>query len=466
MFQLTSRQRFAFYFTLYLFIFIIILYSLFFTIFNFMTNYQIKKSLFEHMREIISNRLVIENNQITFKKDSDGSSLREFLVNEDLAAVFFDSQNNLIRSYGFFAITNNLNLEKKIKPLVKQVIISKKFSETKLEWDTLKLKAFAVPLIYKKNISGVMILAKSISDYEVFQQTMLTVFAILGTVTLIGSFLIGSRLAFKIFLPIRELTTAIEQLDFEKSEIYVNVKGNSKDELIILASKFNEMTDRLRDMNRRQKEFIANVSHELKTPLTRAITSVDLVKSDNQNLYELKLIKDDLFHINLIIEKLLLLTKMKKDIHISTKPQTITVTPLFNRLKILFDAQLIAKKLTLIGVFPQKILINLPVEFLEIIFSNLISNAIKFSHPNKIIRFIIKEIDNNLVMRLVDQGIGMSTEEINHMFKRFYQSNQNDVKTGYGIGLSLVKLICDLYKIQLKVNSEVNNGTTITLVFS
>ncbi|MFA6532977.1 MAG: HAMP domain-containing sensor histidine kinase [Patescibacteria group bacterium] len=466
MFQLTSRHRFAVFFTLYLFIFILILYSLFFAIFNFMVDYQIKKSLSEHMNEIINNRLVIDNNIITFKKDSDGSSLREFLVNEDLAAIFFDSKNNLVRSYGIFTVDNNQSMGKNIIPNVKQVITSKKLLQTKISWNSLQLNTFIVPLINDGRISGVMVLAKSISDYIIMRQTMITVFSVLGMATLLGSFFVGYILSFKTFLPIRKLTNTIEQLDFEQSEIHVHVKGNPKDELIILATKFNDMTDRLRDMTKRQKEFIANASHELKTPLTRAITSLELIESENKNLGEIKHIKDDLFHINTILEKLLLLTKMKKDIYISTRPQKILMLPMFERLRKLFAVILYEKHLQLLGTFPQTIEVVLPVEFLEIMFSNLISNSIKFSSPNKIIKLNVKEINKKLVIQVKDQGSGMNKDEIDQMFKRFYRGNQINKEAGHGIGLSLVKQICDLYGIKIDVVSVKKIGTTVTLTFS
>lgn len=465
MFQLTSRHRFAVFFTLYLFVFILVLYSLFFAIFNFMADYQIKKGLFEHMKEIINNRLVIDNNKIAFKIDSDGSSLREFLVNEDLAAIFFDSKINLIRSYGVFSVNNDQNINKYVTPLINQVVASKKLEETKITWNSLKLSAFVVPLIYKGKIAGVMILAKSTSDYITAQHTMLTVFVILGLATLVGSFFVGYTLAFKTFLPIRKLTNTIEQLDFEQKETHVHVSGNPKDELVILASKFNDMTDRLSDMTKRQKEFIANASHELKTPLTRAISSLELIESENKNLYEIKHIKNDLFHINTILEKLLLLTKMKKDIHISTHPQKILMSTLFERLKKLFTKDLIDKHLELKVIFPPTIEVILPTEFIEVIFSNLISNAIKFSPPNKTIQLLVKEINNKLVIKVTDQGEGMSKAEINQMFNRFYRGDQDGKEIGYGIGLSLVKQICDLYRIQLDVDSIKNIGTSITLTF-
>lgn len=466
MFQLTSKERFAVFFTLYLFVFILILYSLFFAIFNFMVDYQIKKGLTEHMNEIIDNRLVIIDNQITFTKNSDGSSLREFLVNEDLAAVFFDPKNNLVRSYGVFTIKDDQSMEKNLKPLVKRVIDSKKLIESKFVWHSLKLNSFIIPLVYKGNISGVMILAKSTSDYVIMQQTMLTVFSILGVATLLGSFLVGYNLAFKTFLPIRKLTNKIESLDFEHDELQVQVTGNPKDELVILAKKFNEMTDRLKDMTRRQKEFVANASHELKTPLTRAITSLELIGTEHKNSQELELIRNDLFHINTILEQLLLLTKMKKDIHISTKPHTILMAPLFERLRKLFVSNLFEKHLKLTGSFPQEIKVILPVEFLEIISSNLISNAIKFSPPNKTVHLNVSEINKKLVLKVIDQGSGMNKEEIGQMFRRFYRGDLSKNEDGHGIGLSLVKQICDLYKIQIDVDSKKNIGTTITLTFS
>jgi signal transduction histidine kinase len=224
------------------------------------------------------------------------------------------------------------------------------------------------------------------------------------------------------------------------------------------------MLSRLGDMAGRQKAFIANVSHELKTPLARAISSLDLLSQDSRDAKkEADLIREDLFEINNLIERLLLLVRMRKDKQID-KPRIILLKDFFEKLKKVFKIQLINKQITLNISGEEKGEFFIPKEYLNIIFSNLLLNSIKYSHSRTNIYISSFKDNGKMVISIADAGIGMDNEEAKRMFERFFRG-KGVRGEGYGIGLSLVKQICSLYNIEIKVVSRKDKGTTISLHF-
>lgn len=463
--RLTTRQKFALSFTLYIFSFLIILYTLFFVIFTFMSNYQMRKDLSDDIREIVDSHLLLDNKEIIFRKDKQGASLRQFLINENSSAIIIDSKKSIVRSYGSFTFNdpNRKQYESIIVPLVNQVAKTKLLKETQIIWNKENFKTVIVPLQSKNTFIGTLVLAKSMTDFYGIQQIIIAVFLTLGILSLSGSFIVGYALARRTLNPLIKLAKVVEGMDLDRFDTILQVEGHPQDELVFLVQRFNDMMDRLRDMASRQKEFIANASHELKTPLTRAITSLEVLESSPNISTEIPLIKEDLFHINDLLNKLLLLTKLKKSSHSPTKIHTINVEKILHTIRKQFKDQLEKKHITLSTTFPNFIVTILPYEYLEIILSNLISNSIKYSASGKTITVTTKTSGSHTAIEIQDQGIGMNDEEIRHMFDRFYRGKTlSNKERGYGIGLSIVKQICDIYNIDMNVSSQKEKGTKIS----
>src|SRR3989344_3383998 len=384
MFRLTTRFKFALIFSFYVLCFLISIYFIFIVILNFMVDYQFKKDLAEQSTDIINNHLFFEEARVVFKKDSEGSTLKEYLLTHQSSAVFLDNQDIVLRSYGFLAL-NDQNLKNFINN--------------------------------RKDVAS--------PDYQ-------------------------------------KMIEVIDKVEFDKLEQMLNVTGNPRDESVRLGNKFNEMLLRLDDMAKRQKAFVANASHELKTPLTRAISSLDLITSGSaKDKEELNLVKEDLFAVNEILERLLVLTKLKMDVHGLTKSYNLKSEELFGYLEKQFQNQLSQKKIDFKGEFTGIVSVAIPKEYLQIILTNLLSHAIKHSVPGSSIYFSVSKNQDKTTISIRDEGKGMSKEELKHIFDRFYQGETPE--KGYGIGLSIVKQICNLFKIEVKVESEKDVGTKIKL---
>lgn len=463
--RLTTKQRFAFIFSLYVFCFLALLYAIFMVIFDLTLNNQLKKTIVLESKDIINNNLVLDNNELIFKQDLAGGSLKEYLLLHNTSAIFLDKQKNVLRTYGLFAVNNDKNDYGKFKQLSDSVSKNTKTLDMQTEWNDRQLITVVVPLVRNKNIVGFMVVGKSLEEFSSLKQTMSEIFISLGVLNLIGSFLIGYTLVSSTFNPIKRMMRIIDKMELDQLDEYIEIQGHPKDEIVRLARKFNEMTTRLRDMADRQKSFITNASHELKTPLTRAISSLELLSpNSSEDKEELLLMKQDLFHINSMFEKLLLLTKPKKDIQNVTSAYLLRTEVIVAELRKEFEKELGDKKIMLFTKHPAEIKLSIPKEYFLIIIINLLSNAIKYSGSGIRIFLEIIQLDEGLKVIVKDEGSGMTSDELDHMFDRFYRGNGTYPKEkGYGIGLSLVKQICDLYRIDVTTQSEKGTGTTITL---
>jgi len=429
-----------------------------------MFNDQLIRDLTGDMKEIINNHLLIEKNTIIFRKDETGASLKEFLTNENISAMIFDSKKAVIRSYGLFAFTDKQS-PPRLTDIISTVYTSQTAKQIQAKWNNQDLKIIIVPLRSNRAMVGSLMIGKSISDLIGLRQTMIVVFLVLGLLGLGGSFIIGYGLAQKTLNPLIGLAHLVENIDLDKLDKNLSVDGHPQDELALLTTRFNEMMKRLQDMTLRQKQFIANASHELKTPLTRAITSLEILEVTPNLKPEINLIKDDLFHINTLLDKLLFLTKIKKDDQFFNKSHSVFLNFIFAKLRKQFQKQAEEKQIALEMSYPEIIITKLPDEYLEIILSNLISNAIKYSRSATPITIKVSKSTSNTVVTIQNQGIGMTPEEIKHIFERFYRGKAAGHKQeGYGIGLSIVKQICDLYDLKVTVDSQVGKETTIKLV--
>ena len=125
------------------------------------------------------------------------------------------------------------------------------------------------------------------------------------------------------------------------------------------------------------------------------------------------------------------------------------------------------KKIKIVTDFTEDFYVQSDNYLVSIIFSNLISNAIKYSNDNGKIELKLEKTSTDLIFTIADNGVGISEQDLNKIFNSFYRSdvtNHPDIK-GTGLGLSIVKRLCDLLKIKISVESKINEKTKFILQF-
>lgn len=248
----------------------------------------------------------------------------------------------------------------------------------------------------------------------------------------------------------------------------------------LLAPKKNEKScgtlvlfhDRTREVlaNQARDEFISHVSHELKSPLNiihlYAESLLDLEDlSDNQRIDAINTINDEVERLALLISNLLNITKIEAG-NIVLNLQRVKfidfLTDTFNSIARSGSENTIHFELLLPRTLPN---IQVDKDLLRIALNNLLTNAVKYNNSGGSVSLAAEELDDKIIIRVSDTGIGVAEKDQTHIFEKFYRSPDSNVreKSGHGLGLALAKEIIELHHGKIKLESSLGNGSIFTI---
>ncbi|QOD61571.1 response regulator [Polaribacter haliotis] len=225
--------------------------------------------------------------------------------------------------------------------------------------------------------------------------------------------------------------------------------------------------NQLENLNRQQSQFFINVSHEIRTPLTLLKGQLDKLKiyKNDEHLGNIQEQANYQIHkIKKIIDDVIDLAKMETS-NFSLKLKENNIVNLVNKIKISFEPLFERKKIRFtFKSSSDTINCSLDTSFFERAINNIILNALKFTPENGEVSIEIATKDNNVVLKIIDTGIGIETTDLQKIFKRFYQV-ENDINKsgGSGVGLSFSKEIIKKHTGTLKVKSKLNEGSTFII---
>lgn len=297
------------------------------------------------------------------------------------------------------------------------------------------------------------------------QKTLIVLF-IVGLSLL---FVVGYILARAALKPIRDIVREAETITASDIDKRLPLK-NEKDELGELSTAFNALLDRLEVSFTSQKMFVSNVSHELRTPLAALIAELDLSlqkeRTEEQYRTAMQHVLQDARRMTKLIDGLLNLAKadyQKEQIKmreirldellLDVRSFILKAHPDYH-IELLFEQEE-ADDDRLITVMGNLYLLN-------IAFSNLIENNCKYSADKS--SFVqISYWDKSTIVRLSDDGVGMSETDKQHLFTLFYRGEQEQMAEGHGIGMALARKIIQLHRGNIAVHSEQGKGTTFVI---
>ncbi len=260
--------------------------------------------------------------------------------------------------------------------------------------------------------------------------------------------------------------TIIEPIQkIAKGDFSVKIRNEEKynGEIGVLVKSINDMTDELNAMEKMRQEFVSNVSHEIQSPLTsikgfaRALQDNNL--SEEKREHYLTIIETETTRLSKLSQNLLKLTLLESEEY---TPERVTYR-LDQQLKqiVLNSEPLWAEKEIELDLDLEKVHITADQESMSQVWINLIHNSIKFTPSSGTISIKLKEYETLVEVRIRDTGIGISEEQKQHIFERFYKadSSRNRAYGGSGLGLAIVKKVLDLHQGEIKVESEEGSGT-------
>lgn len=316
-----------------------------------------------------------------------------------------------------------------------------------------------------KILSNNVFLELSLSRTELYKEfhktraaTGLTflISAVVGTILI----LIAVR---GIVKPIKRISVASKEVAHGNFDIEVNI--TSADEIGQLTSDFNLMAKELKNIDFLRKDFVSNVSHEFKTPITSIKGFAKLIRdgqyTDNQLLEYSEIIVTESDRLSLLSSNLLKLSELdSKMIH-----EQATLFSLDEQLRntvLILEAFWTKKEIDL-DINLETISISADKHLLQEVWLNLIQNAIKFSFPQGIIKINLYKVNNFAKIEITDYGIGIDEADKTRIFERFYKGDKSRSKEGNGLGLVIVKKIVELSNGKIYFESVLGKGTTFTV---
>jgi signal transduction histidine kinase/ligand-binding sensor domain-containing protein/DNA-binding response OmpR family regulator len=227
----------------------------------------------------------------------------------------------------------------------------------------------------------------------------------------------------------------------------------------------NLRVEREKELNEKKLSFFTNVSHEFRTPLTLIINPIkDLLNQNKGDKDELNVIYRNARRLLGLVDHLLLFRKTESE-NTQMKVSKLNFVILCNEVYLCFSQQAKIKKIKYnLEYTSDYIEVYADWEKIEIALFNLISNALKFTLDGGNINVIIQEDDSNVFFKITDDGVGINTDVGDKLFDKFYQvKDKNYFKTGFGIGLYLVRVFIENHKGHINYHNNPNGGTTFVL---
>ena len=260
-------------------------------------------------------------------------------------------------------------------------------------------------------------------------------------------------------------------LDGLQTELHAVATRNDAGQVTGVLVLFHDISE-LKKVDQLRRDFVANISHELRTPLSILSGYIEtLLDSPETSRGELsrilKVMERHSKRLDLLVDDLLTLAQLESG-NPNLKLEDIAVSSFFRELIRDWEKKLAAKRLTVVVDVPAGLpAIRVDRARLQEALYNLLDNAVKYSRENGEIRLTARQGDEEIVLSVSDDGVGIAEDELPRIFERFYRvdkARSHDSVRGTGLGLAIVKHIAQLHGGRVEAESELDNGTTIRVV--
>ena len=284
--------------------------------------------------------------------------------------------------------------------------------------------------------------------------------------TSLFAIIIGMALSIHIVHPVRELTRAAKRM--AKGNFEEPLPIYSTDEIGDLSRSFNTMAQEIEHGIEMRKQMMADTSHELRTPLTVLASKLEFTLEQNKPLEteEIVVLYDEVIRLKGLVNELQDLSKLEAG-HTVLDKTLIKFADYFEDFAVLLDAEAESRNLTLevdLKEAPEYCYAD-PKRLKQIVL-NLVNNAFRYTPEGGTVTIIAKEQNGDFLFSVQDTGMGIAPEDVNKIFDRFYRTDRSRDREsgGSGLGLAITKALVDAHGGWIKVESQLNKGTTFTIM--
>lgn len=267
---------------------------------------------------------------------------------------------------------------------------------------------------------------------------------------------------------VKNIITGLDKItNGEFDEQIPNIRDlNGSNEFNIIIDQINKMASELGGVETLRTDFIANVSHELKTPLAAISNYGTLLQSpdlsEEERIEYAKAVTENSRRLANLITNILKLNKLENQ-QIYPKAEPYNLSEQLCECLLGFETAWEQKNLEIDTDINEDVIISADSELLSLVWNNLFSNAVKFTEDFGKVSVKLKSEDGYATVTVTDTGCGMSAETGRHIFEKFYQGDASHAAKGNGLGLALVKRVVDITGGEISVQSESGKGSSFSV---
>ncbi len=322
-----------------------------------------------------------------------------------------------------------------------------------------------VPLVItdsngEEHIVGAVFAATVSKSFQNYRQDTVRIFVLAALVTFIISFFLVWAFTYKMVKPLRQMSAAAKA--FGDGDFSIRVPDDRDDEIGELGHAFNNMANSLSDSEGMRRSFIANVSHELKTPMTTIAGFIDgildgTIPPERQNYY-LKIVSDEVKRLSRLVRSMLNLSRIDSG-ELKINPVKFDLTDTVFQTVLTFEQKIDEKKIEIRNLENAvPITVYGDQDLLHQVIYNIVENAVKFTNEGGYISFTLADSIDRACLSIENSGMGISADDLPRVFDRFYKTDKSRSKdkNGLGLGLFLCKTILKLHGGDITVSSVEN----------
>ena len=374
----------------------------------------------------------------------------------------------------FVQITDQNGAVIEKSPNLKQDALTADLSQNDKVFFRSKLKGLAIAQIQvalreNNKLAGYLVVAMPIAESERVLGTLKNVLLIAFPIVLLVLFFVTRFMAGKSIQPVLSVIDTAGKITNQNLTARIPLPPG-KDELLQLVVTINDLLDRIANAVDREKQFTSDASHELRTPLAVIKGTLEVLirkpRSAQEYVDKVAYCIKEIDRINYLVDQLLLLARFESQKK-ALDARSIDLSDVTAMILQRQQESILGKGLSVDLQAGEPCDVYSDPYMIDIIVENLISNAIKYSNNNESIRIEIRKLDTKTVYSVIDHGIGIAADELQKIQEPFYRSNplQHPHITGNGLGLSIVKRMCELLAIRFEIESQFNAGTKASLIF-
>ena len=390
--------------------------------------------------------------------------------NLNASIVIFDNDGKIVTVSG---LNKNKYIGKQLnKELYERIIKGNEINEIGLLDDVFGGKSvltIGAPLEGNGTIYAGVLISRPVPEILNSYRGVMVNLGVVIIIAILVSMLLFYLISRRITTPVHKINSVVN--DFSKGNFEKRVEHISDDEFGELSRNINRMADSLENLEKMRSTFVSDVSHELRTPMTTISGFVEgildgTIDEGEKDRY-LEIVLSESKRLSRLVTDLLNLTRMQNS-EVLLNYSDFDITDLTFRALLNFEKQISDGNFEIETDVPdEKLMVHADKDAITQVLTNLIGNAVKFTDLNGKISISIKRNNSNTLIEIKNSGKGIEKKKLQYIWERFYKTDEsrNSEKSGFGLGLSIVRDLVEKHQGKITVQSAVGVGSVFTLYF-